>query len=132
MKILKHRLGTLDEYDLVKRKFHVVSISEGCWQSLGSTGNHAKAIGIAHDFIYTLIDDPEEDKPIMSPVEFDEANYCWEQIKVTIPETKSHSELEYPIMIFYEDKLLKHLTGEEVKELREKGVYNYFTTIGYP
>lgn len=87
-----------------KRKYHVVSITDGCWQYLGSAKTHKKALGILWEFIYEVTYD---DNIYTVETDYDDANLAWEQVTVTVAETEDHSKLEYPVIIFYEDKIIK-------------------------
>ena len=116
MKVIQKKIT--EGYTLIKRRFVVISMPEWCWCSLGVTKSYDKAMAIIHRFIGSTID--PDDKMIISPVEYDPANDNWERLTVTIPETDNHAQLEYPFMIFYEDKAIKELTEEEAEEFKRK------------
>ena len=116
MKVLQKQI--IKGYTLMKRRFVVISMYEGCWCSLGVTKSYDKAMAIIHRFIGSTMD--PDDMMIIPPVEYDPANDCWERLTVTIPETDHHTQLEYPFMIFYEDKAIKELTEEEAEEFKRK------------
>ena len=81
------------------KRYHVVSVTDGCWQYLGHSKNYSKALGIAYEFIHSIMD--SDDVFTVKKTE-DTANYFLEELTITVPENESHSELTYPIVIFYE------------------------------
>lgn len=80
-------------------KYHIVSIQDDCWQYLGSAKTHDKALGVAYGFIHEVV---EESDTFTVKRGKDTANFMFEELTITVPENEYHSELEYPIVIFYE------------------------------
>ena len=83
------------------KKFHVVSLQDGCWQYLRSADNYSDALGIVYSFVQTVLLD-DYDEVFTVKLENDTSNFLWEQVNVTIHKNNNHAELEYPIIIFYE------------------------------
>lgn len=86
-----------------KRKYRIISIQDGCWMYLGSAKNYKKALGTVYKFFHEVI---EEDEEFSIKTDIDTANFMWEQITATCEENDNHGRLEYPVMIFYDDKLI--------------------------
>lgn len=84
-----------------KRRYHVVSIQDECYQFLGSAKTYNKALAIVYGFFHEIIEENEE---FTIKRDLDTANHCWEAVTAIQEKNEHHARLEYPVMIFYEDK----------------------------